>query len=285
MKLGNLDIKNFNLGENQVKKIYLGNDLVWQMSAGYDSSYQAILDYAISLGYTLPSDAQKLKQNQLVLDLKTSGAWDKLDTFANFATNGSSQFALIDWKRLSLMTAINSPAFTVNQGFEGNGTSSYINTNFVPSTALKYSLNNCSFGYYAYSVLNVSGFKINIGARNSGSSGLTYEVGNYAENLFINTNNALSGVLSNSSLNLGLRHFNRVSSAGSNYYNSTGLVGSNTNISGTLSSRAFFLFCLNNSGSAGFFSNTDMSFFFAGASLVSENNAFNLALTTYMNSL
>jgi len=30
MKLGNLDIKNFNLGENQVKKIYLGNDLVWQ---------------------------------------------------------------------------------------------------------------------------------------------------------------------------------------------------------------------------------------------------------------
>lgn len=30
MKLGNLDIKNFKLGDNQVKKIYLGNNLVWQ---------------------------------------------------------------------------------------------------------------------------------------------------------------------------------------------------------------------------------------------------------------
>ena len=77
--------------------------------ASFDATYQAILDYATAQGYTLPSDSQKLLQNQLVVDLKASGVWLKLDTFANFATDGSSNFALIDWKRLTQYTAVNSP--------------------------------------------------------------------------------------------------------------------------------------------------------------------------------
>jgi hypothetical protein len=58
----------------------------------------------------------------------------KLDTFGVFATDGDSDFALIDWKRLSDYTAINSPTFNINDGYEGNGTSSYINLNFNAST-------------------------------------------------------------------------------------------------------------------------------------------------------
>jgi hypothetical protein len=56
-------------------------------------------------------------QNQLVVDLKDGGIWSKLDTFAVFATDGDSDFALIDWIRLSDYTAFNSPTFTTNQGF------------------------------------------------------------------------------------------------------------------------------------------------------------------------
>ena len=59
----------------------------------YDTDYQAILDYATTQGYTLPSDSQKTLQNQLLVDLKAAGIWSKLDTFANFATDGSSDFA------------------------------------------------------------------------------------------------------------------------------------------------------------------------------------------------
>jgi hypothetical protein len=101
---------------------------------GFDVDYQAILNYAIIQGYTLPSASQQLLQNQLVLDLKAGGIWSKLDTFAIFATDGSSDFALIDWKRLSLYTAFNSPTFTANEGFEGNGTSSYIDLNYETIT-------------------------------------------------------------------------------------------------------------------------------------------------------
>lgn len=116
---------------------------------GFDADYQDILDYATTQGYTLPSAGQQSKQNQLVLDLKAAGVWSKLDTFAVFATDGNSDFALIDWIRLSQYTAVNSPTFTTNQGFQGNGTSSYINTNYKPSTdAINMTLNSSSFNIY-----------------------------------------------------------------------------------------------------------------------------------------
>jgi hypothetical protein len=111
----------------------------------FDADYQAVLDYATTQGYTLPSESQQLLQNQLVVDLKDGGIWSKLDTFAVFATDGNSNFALIDWKRLSQYTAVNSPTFTTNVGFSGNATSAYVNTNFNPSTSgVNYTSNNAS---------------------------------------------------------------------------------------------------------------------------------------------
>ena len=112
------------------------------------TEYQAILNYATSLGYTLPSTNQRLKQNKLLIDLKKNGIWEKLDTFAMFATDGDSNFALIDWKRLTTYTAVNSPTFTTNSGFLGNGTSSYIDTNFNISTGTNYRLNDASRNYW-----------------------------------------------------------------------------------------------------------------------------------------
>ena len=103
----------------------------------YESEYKAVLDYAINIlnlsESNLPTISQRLLQNALLLTLKTIGAWTKLDTFANFATNGSNQFALIDWRRLTTYTAT-ATTFLSNRGFSGNGTSAFINTNFIPST-------------------------------------------------------------------------------------------------------------------------------------------------------
>jgi len=112
------------------------------------TEYQAILNYATAQGYTLPSANQRVKQNKLLVDLKRVGIWEKLDTFAMFATDGSSNFALIDWKRLTTYTAVNSPTFTTNSGFLGNGTSSYIDTNFNISTGTNYKLNDASRNYW-----------------------------------------------------------------------------------------------------------------------------------------
>jgi len=128
--------------------MFLPSFMGFDNPAQFDSDYQAILNYATSLGYALPSVSQRVKQNTLLVSLKSSGIWNKLDSFCMFATDGSSDFALIDWKRLSLYTAVNSPTFTINSGFLGNGTSSYIDTNFNISTGTNYTLNNASRNWW-----------------------------------------------------------------------------------------------------------------------------------------
>jgi len=101
--------------------------------SGFDSDYQAVLDFATSEGDTLPSASQQILQNNVVLSLKDKGLWNKKDAFGLFATDGNVDFALICWKRLIKMDAISSPTFTINAGFDGNGSSSYIDTLFRPA--------------------------------------------------------------------------------------------------------------------------------------------------------
>lgn len=101
-----------------------------------DADYQAVLDRASTLGYNAPNASQQTLQNTLVEDLKTAGIWSKLDVFYVFATNGDSDYATLNWKSPSSFqaTKVNSPTFTENQGFQGDGLSSYLDTNFNPTT-------------------------------------------------------------------------------------------------------------------------------------------------------
>jgi hypothetical protein len=136
------------------------NNISWGKSyadlaggGGFDADYQAVLDQASSLGYTAPSAAQQTLQNTLVTDLKTAGVWDKLDLFYVFATDGDSDYATLNWKAPSSFqaTKVSSPTFTTNQGFKGDGSSAYINTNFAPSNdGVNYQLTEASKGFYIY---------------------------------------------------------------------------------------------------------------------------------------
>ena len=112
-------------------KSYAGETLLG--GGGFDPAYQAVLDFATSEGITLPSANQQILQNNVALSLKDKGLWNKKDAFGLFATDGNVDFALICWKRLIKMNAINSPTFTINGGFDGNGSSSYIDTLFKPA--------------------------------------------------------------------------------------------------------------------------------------------------------
>ena len=166
MKLGTNDIGSVYLGTNAVSSVYLGTNLVW---SGSDPDYQAILDYATTQGYTLPSASQQALQNQLLVDLKDAGIWSKLDTFAVFATDGDSDFALIDWKRLTQYTAVNSPTFTSNVGFQTNGTS-YINTVYnVNTQSTNFELLSNGLSYY----MKLGG-AIQHGARDSNNGNQMY---------------------------------------------------------------------------------------------------------------
>jgi len=96
------------------------------------TEYQAILTRATTLGYGVPGYYEQIKQNQLIVDLKNAGIWNKLGTFLMFKldTAGSSvspQFTFIDWitpnaALSSLGIArdgfIDPPTFVNNTGWE-----------------------------------------------------------------------------------------------------------------------------------------------------------------------
>ena len=128
-------------------------------ATSFDADYQAVLDRGTALGYTLPTDGQKIKQNQLLVNLKANGVWAKLDVFYNFANDGSKEFATLNWKApvLYQATLFNSISWNTS-GFIGNGTNTYIDTNFQLASGVNYTLNNASRYIYQSSTSGTSIF-------------------------------------------------------------------------------------------------------------------------------
>jgi hypothetical protein len=82
-----------------------------------------------------PDVTRKGHINTLVAALKTAGVWTKLDILYLLAAH-DAQAARLNWKVPASFaaTAVNSPTFTVDRGYAGDGATSYLNTGFVPSS-------------------------------------------------------------------------------------------------------------------------------------------------------
>ena len=127
----------------------------WIGGASYTSEYQAVLDRATTLGYTLPSASIKTAQNALVVALKAAGIWTKLDILYVPANDVSSNFWKLNWISPSLYECTE-PGGAVTKssgGIKGNGSSTYASTNFTPSTqATKLTTSNGSQAIYLHTV-------------------------------------------------------------------------------------------------------------------------------------
>ena len=237
-----------------------------------NSEYQDVLDYADSQGYQRPSYAQQALQDALVGDLKDAGIWSKLDTFAVFATDGDSDFALIDWIRLTQYTAVNSPTFTVNDGFQGDGTSAYITTNFKASSqGVNYVQDNAGRYYYVDNYISGSFIEGTIFSSENSTQ--------YANSTSQRIN--LSNLL-NSAVDFGVAGFksiNRTSSSNVELFVDT------TQYSRTSTSNGISNFNQDILRSGGFYSNIRFKFYGMGASLVSENTALYNAWNDYYTAL
>lgn len=78
------------------------------------------------------SDARLGLVSTLIGSLKTAGVWGLLDRLWLLAAE-NSQSALIDLVARAFATAINSPTFTADRGYAGNGSTSYLKSGFTPS--------------------------------------------------------------------------------------------------------------------------------------------------------
>lgn len=240
----------------------------------YDPSYLLILQKAVSLGYTIPSISQQSKQNLFLLSLKLNGIWNKLDVIYVFANNGSKEFATLNWKNpnLNQNTLVNSPTFTINQGFNGDNISSYIDTNFNPDGTGNYVLNNAS--RYAYLKSSTANKIIDGNTSNTGNSITSFV--SALQRINQGGNNLLNSI---DFSGIGMKSIHRTSSTNVSCFSGLTLttsISTSTSLAGV--NQTIFR-------SASAYSNHQISFYAMGASLVSENTDLVSSFSSYLTSL
>ena len=108
-----------------------------------EAETEAWIAEVVSNGGTV-SDTRAAIVDDLIVGLKTDGIWTKLDRLWLFAAE-NTQSALTDLVGLSLATNVNSTTFTADQGYTGNGSNMYIDSNFSPTSGTpNYAQNDAS---------------------------------------------------------------------------------------------------------------------------------------------
>ena len=243
---------------------------------GFTAEYNAVLSRGAALGYTLPSASVQAKQNTFLAALKTSGVWDKLDVFYCFAQDGSKEFATINWKSPSAnqCTLINSPTWTSNQGFNSDGATSYIDTNFNASTQGVNFTNN-SAGEFAYQ--NGGSFGSLFGTTSGPGDGVRI-VNNTGQrlNMFATNLNAAADMTGN-----GFKCINRTSATAVELFNEITQISRTTTTASRINSNRLIL------NAQGSYLDTlgKVSCYGAGANLTSEALTLRTAIITYLTSL
>lgn len=168
------------------------------MTTSFDSDYQAVINRATTLGYSLPSSYMQCIQNDIVVKLKASGLWNKLDILYQFQNDASTaDFATLNWKDPNNFqaTLVNSPVWVSEQGIQLNGTTQYIDTNFIPSThAVQYQQDNACVQIRADSVTSGNFF-----GTSGGATGLLQHIATNSAQSYLNSTNPLSTTPSSSS--------------------------------------------------------------------------------------
>lgn len=124
---------------------------------GLDSEYCA---YETAMAVA-PSDTWRNAASQLFVDLRTALGVASLANALDFAyilAAETEQAALLNMvKREHDATNVNAVAFEASRGLTGNGTTSYLNTNYNPGTqGINYLLNDVCVGIYSRTDIAVS---------------------------------------------------------------------------------------------------------------------------------
>lgn len=114
-----------------------------------------------------PDSTRKRLIDNLITSLKSNNLWTKLDAFYVFASH-DSQASLLNWVAVNNCVAVNSPTFTTDRGYTGDGTTSYLNTQINPTTypSPKFVQDNAHLGVWVNSDI-VSGTMVDVGITNS----------------------------------------------------------------------------------------------------------------------
>lgn len=242
----------------------------------FDVDYQYLLDYCSMNSISVPSYAQQILQNQMVISLKDSAIWDELDVFYVLANDADRNMTALNWKNPdTLALTFNNGVHTPNQGWATSGSPS-ITINFNIKYGVQYTQNDAHYGLWFYnSVANysggspfesiLSGTRTNQFTPNTGGS-FYYRV----------NSSASAGTAAAGSTN-GFFMGNRTSSTAVNLYRNGTLVQSDTKTSTTIPDGISTVI----SGAYA----PIISFISFGSNINAQASAFYSVLNTYLSSL
>ena len=168
---------------------YFGNRGLWRQA-----SFRPETKALIARMSPTPSRARQIVINRLITSLIRDGVWTKLSMLKVQAAH-SSQAALLNWVSTSYPSStVNSPTFTTDRGYAGDGVSSYVASGYVPSADSNWTSTDHSFGRvlntfaggydfglfdngaskYAYVTTSGSGTVVTVG--DSGSTGISQTI-------------------------------------------------------------------------------------------------------------
>ena len=180
----------------------------------------------------------------------------------------------------ALITEVNSPTFTPFVGYTGNGSTSYLDTNFNPSTnGIKYTLNNASHGVYS----RVTAYFCAIGLLDTnGGNKISRIYPNYYGTYIIYSNNQAGDTLSASystNYEKGLLSAVRLSSNNVKYYRNGSQLLTDTTANSGLGNLNIFLLGCNYNGNLTEPGAYNISMSHIGSGNINQSNFYNATQT------
>jgi len=221
--------------------------------------------------------------DQLISDLK-SGTVNATNTYSGFdlillmdTPNSSDSLRYLNAPTLTA-TNVNSTAFTATEGFTGDGSADYINTNYNPSTdGSQFTQNSASHGCWQRTAATGGGYLYGFFSTSAEGIITNATPGGYGPNA---GTTILNGTTARASL-VGLTGINRSGSAARQIYFNGVSEGSDTASSTTLINKEVAILA-RKTATADQFSNAQISLWFAGRSFTANEWAdIHAAFDTY----
>ena len=241
--------------------------------------------WALEQKYTTASSINQINYiNGLIGSLKRDAVWNNLDVFWNYATETQQQAVWnIKSPGTNTCTEVNIPSWVAKKGYTSNGTTSYLNTNFNPSTqAVNFTLNSGSLGIYSRSNIAEAGYDMGVYQVSGGH--LINILSRTATNTMANRVNTTATTTLSNSNSLGLIAAARTTSTLTTFYRNGSSIGTVADASSSIPAFNVFVNCLSSDGAAGSFSTKEISMAFMGSGGILQSN-LNTAFEAYMDAL
>lgn len=232
-----------------------------------------------------PSSTRRAQIDALIAGLKADGAWDKLDWLCLMAAH-DAQAARLNWRSAAKsLAAVNSPFFTIDRGYAGDGASAYLTLGeWLIAPGNQFARNNASMGLWCNAQGAETGFGYQLGD-NGGNTAQSYiqilAADATASDIYrINTTESVT--MSAGTVRTGHRSFTRSGASTSRAYRNGVLVAEGASAS-TASVPGASTTLLRRVGNYG---RDRLAAFYAGAALAdAEMAALHGRLATYLTAL